>query len=53
MKCATLSKVVIWSSFINPAMDCAGDERISESNRSSPHCYAKSKMGTVSDPVAG
>ena len=29
MKCATLSRVVIWSSFINPAMDCARDERIS------------------------
>ena len=28
MKCATLSRVVIWSSFINPAMDCARDERI-------------------------
>src|SRR4029077_19964286 len=44
---------VIWSSFINPAMDCARDERISgEINRSSPHCHAKSKMGTVSDRVA-
>jgi hypothetical protein len=44
---------VIWSSFINPAMDCARDERISESNRSSPHCDAKSKMGTGSDRAAG
>jgi hypothetical protein len=50
----TLSRVVIWSSLINPAMDCVRDERISgETNRSSPHCHAKSKMDTVSDRVAG
>ena len=36
-KCVTLSRVVIWSSLINPAMDCVRDERIiGESNRSSP-----------------
>jgi len=52
MKYAELPRVVIWSSFINPAKDCARDERISESNRSSSHCYAKSKVGTVSDRVA-
>src|SRR6476646_8029995 len=53
MKCATLSRVVIWSSLINPAMDCARDERISQGNRSSPHCHPKSEMGTVSDDKAG
>jgi len=35
-------------------MDCVRDERISgESDRSSAHCHPKSKMGTVSDDVAG
>jgi hypothetical protein len=53
-KCVTLSRVVIWSSLINPAMDCIRDERIiGESDRSSAHCHPKSKMGTVSDDVAG
>ena len=47
-------RVVIWSSLINPAMDCARDERFSgESDRSSANCHPKSKMGTVSDRVAG
>ena len=42
---ATLSRVVIWSSLISPAMDRARDERISgESNQSSAHCDAKSQM---------
>jgi hypothetical protein len=50
----TLSRVVIWSSLINPAMDCVRDERISgETNRSSPNCHPKSGIGTVSDGVAG
>ena len=53
-KCVTLSRVVIWSSLINPAMDCVRDERIiGESDRSSAHCHPKSEMGTVSDDVAG
>ena len=53
-ECATLSRVVIWSSFINPANDWVRDERIiGESNRSPAHCHAKSAMGTVSDDVAG
>ena len=53
-KCVTLSRVVIWSSLINPAMDCVRDERISgETNRSSPNCHPKSGIGTVSDGVAG
>src|SRR5262249_27539342 len=48
------SRVVIWSSLINPAMDCVLDERIiGESDRSSPNCYPKSEMGTGSDDVAG
>ena len=52
-KCVTLSRVVIWSSLINPAMDCVRDERIiGKSDRSSPYCHPKSKMGTVSDGVA-
>jgi hypothetical protein len=35
-------------------MDCARDERISgESDRSSANCHPESKMGTVSDGVAG
>ena len=52
--CATLSRVVIWSSRINPDMDCVRDERnISESDRSSANCHPKSEMGTVSDDVAG
>ena len=51
---ATLSRVVIWSSLISPALDRARDERISgESNQSSAHCDAKSQMGTVGDDVAG
>ena len=42
---ATLSRIVIWSSLISPAMDRARDERISgESNQSSAHCDAKSQM---------
>src|SRR5512132_3725972 len=53
-ECATLSRAVIWSSLINPAMDCVRDERIiGESDRSSAHCHPKSKMGTVRDSVAG
>ena len=53
MKCAALSRVVIWSSLINPAMDCARDERITgESNRSPAHCHSKSEMGAVSHDVA-
>src|SRR5437879_6366243 len=52
--CATLSRVVIWSSRINPDMDCVRDERnISESDRSSANCHPKSRMGTISDNVAG
>jgi hypothetical protein len=51
---ATLSRVVIWSSLINPAMDCARDEQISgESDRSPAHCHPKSQMGRVSHSVAG
>src|SRR4029077_5118458 len=53
-KCVTLSPVVIWSSLINPAMDCVRDERNNgESDRSSAHCHPKSKMGSGSDAVAG
>src|SRR5258707_11372423 len=53
-KCVTLSRVVIWSSLIHPAMDCVRDERIiGESDRSSAHWHPKSKMGTVSHRVAG
>ena len=49
-----LSRVVIWSSLPNPAMDCLRDERISgTNNRSSADCHPKSEMGTVSDRVAG
>jgi hypothetical protein len=29
MNCATLSRVVLWSSLINPPMDFGRDERIS------------------------
>src|SRR6266481_84413 len=51
---ATHSRVVIWSSLINPAMDCARDERIDgENNRSSADCHPKPKMGPVSNRVAG
>ena len=51
---ATLSRVVHLVIAYQPAMDCVRDERIiGESNRSSAHCHAKSKMGTVSDDVAG
>jgi len=53
MKCVTLCRVVIWSLLINPAMDCARDERISgESHRSSTYCDSKSEMGTISNGVA-
>src|SRR5512132_2872622 len=52
-KCVMLSRVVIWSSLINPAMDCVRHERNnSESDRSSAHSHPKSKMGAGSDRVA-
>src|SRR4029453_12617049 len=51
---ATLSRVVIWSSLINLAMDFVRDERIiGKSNRSSADCPPKSKMGGGSGEVAG
>src|SRR3954451_19507375 len=53
-ECATLCGGVIWSSPRNPAMDCARDEQISgESDRSSPYSHSESKMGAVSNRLAG
>src|SRR5262249_35295049 len=53
-ECTTFSRVVIWSSRINPDMDCVRDERIiGESDRSSANCHPKSQMGAISDKVAG
>src|ERR1700757_2178310 len=54
MECGTISRVVLWSSLLSPAMDCIRDERIiGENDRSSANCHAKSKVGTVSDHLAG
>src|SRR5262249_32081660 len=51
---ATSSRVVIWSAPMNPVMDSVRDERISgESDRSPANCHPKSKVGTVSNNVAG
>src|SRR5437868_13390232 len=53
-ECATLSRVVIWSSLLRPAMDCVRNERISGAhNGSSANCHPKPEVGANSDHVVG